>query len=280
MAHQLTRRGRDRSQRATPRCNGESASEISPHHLIHGKLQPPQSASTCIERPALVARLDAAAKQKLILLTAPAGSGKTTLLAQWYRQACGVQAIAWLSLDEHDNEPVRFFSYLIAAFKNVCPSFDAYIPHQTVDTESLDAVVEVMITSLGRLNTPVCVVLDELSLLNTTTLLRAVDDLLLQSPASVRWILAGRGMPALHMSQLRLNDQLSTFGPADLNFDTTAIVQLGERLCHRQLTQDEALSIQRSTEGWVAGVKLALLAAVDSREGIGDFNGSHYEVAR
>ncbi|WP_293858615.1 LuxR C-terminal-related transcriptional regulator, partial [Steroidobacter sp.] len=113
-----------------------------------------------------------------------------------------------------------------------------------------------------------------------TTLLRAVDDLLLQSPASVRWILAGRGMPALHMSQLRLNDQLSTFGPADLNFDTTTIVQLGERLCHRQLTQDEALSILRSTEGWVAGVKLALLAAVDSREGIGDFNGSHYEVAR
>ncbi|HEY0684560.1 MAG TPA: LuxR C-terminal-related transcriptional regulator [Steroidobacter sp.] len=279
MAHQLTRRGRDRAEGTAPRLI-EPIDDVTSHHLIQGKLKPPQTAATCIERAALLSRLDAAAKKKLALVTAPIGSGKTTLLAQWHRRACGEQCVAWLSLDEHDNEPVRFFSYLIAALKAVCPTFDAYIPHQRRLDESLDATITVVLASLGRLNQPAVIVLDDLQMLSTPALVRAVDTLLLQSPPGIRWILSGRGLPSLHMSQLRLNDELMTLGAADLNFDTAAIVQLGEKLCSRTLTDDEASSIQRSTEGWVAGVKLALLAAVESRDGIGDFDGSHYEVAR
>jgi LuxR family maltose regulon positive regulatory protein len=280
VAHQLTSSGKDRAERMTLRSASHAVSDIAPHYLIHGKLQPPQSATTCIERGALLARLDAAARQKLTLLAAPIGSGKTTLLAQWHERSHATHAVAWLSLDEQDNEPVRFFSYLIAAVRSVCPAFDAYLPHQRREDESLDAAIAVFIAGLARLSRPVCIVLDDLQLLSTPVLVRAVDGLLLQSPASIRWILSGRGLPALHMSQLRLNDQLMTLAPADLNFDAAAIVQLGEQLCHRTLTSDEVNGIWRSTEGWVAGVKLALLAAAESRDGIGDFNGSHYEVAR
>src|SRR5690349_3842940 len=105
-----------------PRSASRAASDIGPHHLIHGKLKPPQSAKTCLERCSLLSRLDAAAHQKLTLLAAPIGSGKTTLLAQWHEHSSGPQSVAWLSLDEQDNEPVRFFSYLIAAVRSVCPS--------------------------------------------------------------------------------------------------------------------------------------------------------------
>lgn len=280
MAHQLTRRGKDRAEPVALRSASHSSSDLGPHYLVHSKLKPPQCATTCIERGTLLARIDAAARQKLTLLTAPVGSGKTTLLAQWHRHSCASHAVAWLSLDEQDNEPVRFFSYLIAAVRSVCPAFDAYLPHRRGEDESLDTAIAVFIASLGRLNPPICIVMDDLQMLGTPVLVRAVDALLLQSPAGIRWILSGRGVPALHMGQLRLNDQLMTLGSEDLNFDMAAIVQLGEQLCHRSLTADEAHSIRRSTEGWVAGVKLALLAAADSREGIGDFNGSHYEVAR
>jgi LuxR family maltose regulon positive regulatory protein len=280
VAHQLTRRGKERPERAAPRSASHVLSDIGPHYLIHGKLKPPQSATTSIERGALLSRLDAAANQKLTLLAAPIGSGNTTLLTQWHERSCMTHAVAWLSLDEQDNEPVRFFSYLIAAVKSVCPTFDAYLPHQPREDESLDPAIAVFVASLGRLNEPTCIIVDDLQMVSTPLLVRAVDALLLQSPAGIRWILAGRGLPALHMGELRLNDQLMTLGADDLNFDADAIVQLGEKLCRRLLTNDEASSIRRSTEGWVAGVKLALLAAADSRDGIGDFNGSHYEVAR
>ncbi|WP_202624184.1 LuxR C-terminal-related transcriptional regulator [Steroidobacter agaridevorans] len=280
MAHQLTRHGKDRAEPVAPRPASHSVSDLGPHYLIHSKLKPPQCATTCIERGTLLARIDAATGQKLTLLAAPVGSGKTTLLAQWHRHSCASHSVAWLSLDEQDNEPVRFFSYLIAAVRSVCPAFDAYLPHRRGADESLDAAIAVFIASLGRLNPPICIVVDDLQMLSTPVLVRAVDALLLQSPAGIRWILSGRGLPPLHMGQLQLNDQLMTLGSEDLNFDTDAIVQLGAQLCHRSLTEDEAQSIRRSTEGWVAGVKLALLAAAGSRDGIGDFNGSHYEVAR
>lgn len=262
------------------RTASHSIGNIGPHYLIHGKLEPPQCATTCIERAALLARIDAAARRKLTLLAAPIGSGKTTLLAQWHEHSCASQAVAWLSLDEQDNEPVRFFTYLIAAVRFVCPAFDAYLPHQRGEDESLDAAIAVFVASLSRLNDPTCIVMDDLQILSTPVLVRAIDALVLQSPTGIRWILSGRGVPDLHMGELRLNEQLMTIGAEDLNFDACAIVQLGEKLCHRSLTNEEASSIRRSTEGWVAGVKLALLAAVESHDGIGDFNGSHYEVAR
>lgn len=280
MAHQLTRRGKDGTEPATHRSASPSPGDFGPHYLIQGKLSPPQCAATCIERGALLARMDAAAARKLTLLAAPVGSGKTTLLAQWHRHACAAQAVAWLSLDEQDNDPVRFFSYLIAAVRSACPAFDAYLPHRRGEDESLDAAIDVFIASLSRMGTPISIVVDDLQMLGTPVLVRAVDALLLQSPAGIRWILSGRGLPALHTGELRLNDQLMTIGSEDLNFDIGEIVQLGEQLGHRPLTRQAAQSIRRSTEGWVAGVKLALLAAAGSRDGIGDFNGSHYEVAR
>ncbi len=279
VSHQLTNSGKDRAEPRAPRSAPHSVSDFGPHYLIHGKLKPPQSATTCIERHSLVSRLDSASNRKLTLLAAPIGSGKTTLLTQWHARSHLTQAVAWLSLDEQDNDPVRFFSYLIAAVKAVCPTFDAYVPHRRREHESLDTAVSVFVASLDRLNQPTCIVVDDLQLL-CAPMIRAVDALLLQSPGGVRWILSGRGSPALHLSQLQLNDQLTTLGADDLNFDEDAIVQLGEKLCHRSLTTDETLSIRRSTEGWVAGVKLALLAAGESREGIGDFNGAHFEVAR
>ncbi len=86
---------------------------------------------------------------------------------------------------------MRFFSYLIAAVKSVCPAFDAYLPHQRREDESLDAAIAVFIASLSRLNQPTCIVVDDLQMLGTPVLVRAIDALLLQSPAGVRWIPSG-----------------------------------------------------------------------------------------
>ncbi len=277
MAHQLTRR--DTDQARTPEVS-PPVDDTTSHHLIYSKLQPPRAAATCIERPALLSRLDASSKQKLTLLTAPIGSGKTTLLTQWHDRVINEQAVAWLSLDDADDDPVRLFSYLIAAVRIACPTFDAHIAHGHDTSDASSASSSIFIAALGRIERPITLVLDDVQSVSSPALVRALDTLLQRSPDQVRWILCGRGMPTLHMSQLRLNDQLATLSAAELNFDLESIVQLGQKLCQHTLSEQEAACILRQTEGWVAGVKLALLADAEPRDGTDDFNGSHHEVAR
>ncbi len=247
------------------------ASASGSQHLINSKLKPPLCAAACIERRSLIARLDSAFRQKLVLLAAPIGSGKTTLLTQWYRRIAPTHAVAWLSLDERDNDPVRFFSYLTGAVHGAIPGFDAY-PTTALFSESLDQVDQEL-----------TIVLDDFQWLTPPSLIKTVDFLLYRSPDTVHWIISGRCLPEISLSQLRLADQLLIVDGADLNFDDAHIVQLSRKLCRRALSAEAAASIKTRTEGWVAGTKLALLAAATPAapaDTLQEFAGSHSEVAR
>src|SRR5262245_61672523 len=189
-----------------------AASAIGPQHLINSKLKPPLCAAACIERRALLARLDAAFRQKLVLLTAPIGSGKTTLLTQWYRRVAPAHTVAWLSLDERDNDPVRFFSYLIGAVRGAVPGFDAYIA-------PIDPGAALFSESLDRVDQELTIVLDDFQWITAPSLIRTIDFLLYRSPDTVHWIISGRCTPDISLSQLRLADQLSLVDAADLNLD-------------------------------------------------------------
>jgi len=252
------------------------ASAIGPQPLINSKLKPPLCAATCIQRRALLTRLDAVFRRKLVVLAAPIGSGKTTVLTQWYRRAAPAHAIAWLSLDERDNDPVRFFSYLIGAVRGAVAGFDAYIA-------PVDPGAALFSEGLDRIDQELTIVLDDFQWITAPSLLRTIDFLLYRSPDTVHWIISGRCMPEISLGQLRLADQLSIVDAADLNFDDGMIVQLSRKLCRRALSPEEAAGIKVRTEGWVAGTKLALLAAAAGpapAETLQEFAGSHSEVAR
>jgi LuxR family maltose regulon positive regulatory protein len=253
-------------------------------HLINAKLKPPFPAAACIERRALLSRLDAVSRRKLVLLAAPIGSGKTTLLTQWYRRAARTRPIAWLSLDERDNDPVRLFSYLIGAVRSVVPGFDAYISsgHER-DALGPDPAAGVFSDSLERIEQELVVVLDDCHSLTAPPLVRTIDFLVHRSGPNIHWVISGRGLPDISQSQLRLTDQLDVIDALDLNFDSVLIAQLSRKLCRRPLSAQEAECIRSRTEGWIAGTKLALLAAADSAatsETLQQFAGSHCEVAR
>jgi LuxR family transcriptional regulator, maltose regulon positive regulatory protein len=86
--------------------------------LVFTKLRPSQACPELVARPRLIARLEREASRKLTLISAPAGFGKTTLLVKWLKEReDGDQSVAWVSLDEGDNDPVRFLSYLVAALR-------------------------------------------------------------------------------------------------------------------------------------------------------------------
>jgi LuxR family maltose regulon positive regulatory protein len=85
--------------------------------FLHTKLNIPRIYSDLIERPRLTARLNEGTQNKPVLVSSPAGFGKTTLLNSWVAKA--VLPVAWLSLDERDNDPVRFWSYFVAALQTI-----------------------------------------------------------------------------------------------------------------------------------------------------------------
>ncbi|MFN2154575.1 MAG: LuxR family transcriptional regulator, partial [Anaerolineae bacterium] len=105
--------------------------------ILKTKLYIPPLRSVVVRRPRLVARLDAALHHKLTLISAPAGFGKTTLLSEWVH-ASDVQ-VAWISLDEGDNDPERFTRYLIAALQQIAPE---------VGREALEALRAAQLPSL------------------------------------------------------------------------------------------------------------------------------------
>ncbi|RKI21921.1 LuxR family transcriptional regulator, partial [Corallococcus sp. AB004] len=116
----------------------------------------------------------------LVLVTAPLGSGKTTLLTQWYREVGGSRLLAWLSLDERDNAPERFFSYLVGAIRRAAPEFDAYIASQ-LDAQvapPLDHATTVVLRSLWNLGRELVVVIDDFHVLRERSLVRAFSYLL------------------------------------------------------------------------------------------------------
>lgn len=255
------------------------------HHLINSKLKPPQPAAAWVERRDLVARLGKAARKRLVVIAAPIGSGKTTLLSQWSNQLSAGRSLAWVSLDEHDNEPARFFSYLSGAVAGAVGDFEACMAcgFDSEASSSLDPVVTVFAESFGRIEQELCIVLDDFQWIAEPALVRAVAFLVHRSPPNLQWIVSGRCMPGLDLARLRLEDQLAVIDNADLNFGTTHIVQLSRKLNRHALSAENAEFIRERTEGWVAGVKLALLAAGDpatAAESLTQFAGSHCEVTR
>lgn len=245
--------------------------------LLPTKLSPPRAASVLVPCGAALGRVDQGVSGKLVLVTAPLGSGKTTLLTQWYREARVPHLRAWLSLDEHDNAPQRFFAYLVGAIRQAAPDFDAY---STSQPEHATAVILQSLWNLGR---ELVVVLDDFHVLRERPLVRAFSYLMDHSPPHVHWIVSSRTIPELDLAKLKLTEQLVTLDGRDLNLDGEAIRELGLRLCGAVLTQEDIESLRARTEGWVAGVKLALLSAGEHAsvsDALRKAIGSNHDVAR
>ncbi|RKH50512.1 LuxR family transcriptional regulator [Corallococcus sp. AB049A] len=254
-------------------------------HLLPTKLAPPRTASVLVSRSAALRKIDRGAAGTLVLVTAPLGSGKTTLLTQWCREVHGSRLLAWLSLDERDNAPERFFSYLVGAIRRAAPEFDAYIasPLDAQVALPLEHATTVVLRSLWNLGRELVVVLDDFHVLRERALVRAFSYLLDHAPPHVHWIVSSRSPPELDLAKLKLTEQLVTLDSRDLSLDGEAIHELGRRLCGAVLQPDDVEYLRARTEGWVAGVKLALLTAGEHAsvsDALRKAVGSNHDVAR
>lgn len=225
--------------------------------IIEAKLRPPEARRGAIERVALL-HLLAEPGPPVVAVIGPPGYGKTTLLAQW--AARERRPVAWLTLDDLDNDPGVMLSYLAVAFDRIEP-VDASIragllaPRERI----LGTAVPALASELHRWGRPAVLILDDVHRLVDRIALDALGALLDYLPPGVRVALAGRTEPDLPFARLRANRDLLEIGPGLLALDEAETAALATEAGF-ELSPADVGELAQQTEGWAAGTYLALLA--------------------
>jgi LuxR family transcriptional regulator, maltose regulon positive regulatory protein len=233
--------------------------------MLATKLTPPRPPIRLVSRPRLFARLDAGTRQLLTLVSAPAGAGKTTLLASWSSSGHPPGPVAWLSLDTGDNEPARFWAYVLTA---LCRSggvpAEAGLRSLAPPPRADETFLPLLVTALAELPTPVVLVLDDVQDLTDTAVFNGLALLLRLAPPQLRLVLASRLDPPLPLQRLLVSGQLAEVRSADLAFTVAEVADLLDEYEYRQrLSEDDVVMLQARTEGWAAGLRLAALSLQD-----------------
>jgi LuxR family transcriptional regulator, maltose regulon positive regulatory protein len=203
--------------------------------LLRTKLRPPPIHVGLVRRARLDVLLEAGAQTRLCLIDAPAGSGKTTLLAQWCLADHGSRGVAWVSLDVGDDDPVRFWVYVIEAFRAVEPGLGEAVVGLLQGSDSVDALTQVvlpgLLNELATVGSELVIVLDDYHLINNPvchqTLVFFIDHL----PANVHLMMATRIDPPLPLARLRGRGELAEIRIAELGFtDTEAATLLNDAM--------------------------------------------------
>jgi LuxR family transcriptional regulator, maltose regulon positive regulatory protein len=249
-----------------------------PDVLLATKLHVPRPRPGLVPRPRLAERLTEGMGGGLVLVCTPAGFGKTTLLAHW--AATTSWPVAWLSLDEGDNDPARFWRHVAAALDRTQPGVaDRVAPLLGgPQAPSLEAVVTALVNQLAGADQVVVLVLDDYHLLQAPAVHQSVGFLLAHLPAQLRLVLASRADPPLPLARLRARGQLAELREADLRFTPQEAAELLRTAAGPDVPDAAVAALEERTEGWAAGLQLAAL----SLRGHGDrtgfvegFSGSH-----
>jgi LuxR family maltose regulon positive regulatory protein len=251
--------------------------------LVASKLVAPAPRAELIPRADLLSLLQASLQFKLCLVEAPAGCGKTTLLAQW-QAAAGGGRVAWVSLDEGDNDPTRFWVCVVEALRTVEPCVGA-AALEALRRPSADlyrAVLPGLLNELSRVGAPLVLVLDDHHLITTPTCHQTLAFFLDHLPTTVHLVLASRVEPPLPVATMRARGELAELRVADLQFTGDEALALLNGSMGLQLTADDVARLMERTEGWAAGlylVGLSLRGRHDASAFIAAFQGDNRHVA-
>ena len=249
--------------------------------LLATKTTVPRLREGRVARPRLLERLRAATVREFVLVCAPAGFGKSTLLADWVQ--LDRRPVAWLSLDEGDNDPVRFWRHIAAAMDRARPGVAERASLLVGDptSSSFMPAVTALVNDLAESAEDVVLVVDDYHLIHAQHVHRSVEFLLEHLPGSLRLVVASRSDPPLPLARLRARGQSAELRAADLRFTLAEAAQLMAASTGLDLPEDVVVALGERTEGWVAGLQLAALSLQGRRdvEGfVAEFSGSHRYV--
>ena len=264
-----------------------------PAPVLATKLYIPPPRPQLVHRARLIDRLQAGSQRapSVTLISAPAGFGKTTLVSEWIStltpstlpegegaRSAGVR-VAWLSLDESDNDLTRFLTYLVAALQTIAPkvgeaTLGALQSSQPPPTDVLLTVLLNDLTTLGD----VVLVLDDYHVIESQPIDEALTFFIDHLPPRFRLVIASREDPPLPLARLRVRGQLTELRAADLRFTPAEAADFLNRVMTLNLSVADIAALENRTEGWIAGLQLAALSMQgrsDTATFIQAFTGSH-----
>jgi LuxR family maltose regulon positive regulatory protein len=264
--------------------------------LLSLKLSPPRLPGSLVERSRLLDELDAAFSHPLTLVSASAGSGKTTLLSAWVALSLRLQtsrgtkrraerrgaepACAWLSLDSLDNDPIRFWLWVIAAVRTCLPTFGEAAREllHSPQAPPLSTILVTLLDEMEQVGRDIILLLDDYHVIEDQAIHEAMLFLLDHLPANVHLVLSTRTDPELPLSRFRVRGQMIEIRSSDLHFTREEATSFLVQSVGLPLSEEDAATLHQRTEGWIAGLQLAALSLRKRQDLSGfvkEFAGSH-----
>src|SRR5215203_1928432 len=257
-----------------------------PDALVTTKVRVPRTRTELVPRPRLREALAPYEQRRLTLVSAPAGFGKTTLLSEWLEDRSGDGLpIAWLSLEEADNDLARFLAYLVSALRSALGEGigeGVLASLRLPEFPPVEAVVGVLINELADVrHEEVTIVLDDYHVIYSGPVHEATSFLLEHLPGNAHLVISGRADPPLPLAKLRARDQVTEIRAAELRFTIEEATAFLKGVMGLTLSAADVATLEAITEGWVAALQLAALSMRDREDVSGfveTFSGSNRHV--
>ena len=256
-----------------------------PNLIIKTKTNIPAIRRSLVSRKRLLALFSNGIKQGriLTLISAPAGFGKTTLVSEWIN--INNLPSAWISLDEGDNDPVRFLTYLVAALQTLISGVgDGVVAAlQSSQPVSPEELLTSLLNELASTEDDFILVLDDLHAVDSAKVDDLLGSLVEHMPPAMHLVITTREDPALPLARLRVRNQLTEIRAADLRFTESEAADFLNQVMGLNLSAENIAMLEKRTEGWIAGLQLAALsmqghASRDTTEFIRTFSGENQFV--
>ncbi|MEW1822586.1 LuxR C-terminal-related transcriptional regulator [Arthrobacter sp. NPDC080031] len=240
--------------------------------LLETKLHIPGLRRALVSRRRLSDRLNQADGQTLILVSAPAGFGKTTVLTEWLAEGpANGRSLAWLSLDQRDNDPTLFWTYLVAALDKASDGLGAkalaILRSQQSGTEDF---LTTLINELQAVPNRFVLVLDDYHVIESEDVQEGLAFLVENLPAQLQLVIASRADPALPLPRLRARGRLLEIRAADLRFTPEEAATYFNGVMGLSLNAQDIAALEGRAEGWIAALQLAALS-MQGREDVSGF---------
>jgi LuxR family maltose regulon positive regulatory protein len=221
-----------------------------------------------LDREALLQMLDRAVGKRVTIVSAPPGSGKTSLLRAWADRSTTLRRVAFVSVDRDQQDPQRFWGAVLDAIRGPASAATAALDD--------DQLVDSVLSELAEQVEPVVLIVDDLHELKSADALTQLERLLATLPSSARVVLSSRRDPPIRLHRLRLADEIAEIRAGDLEFteretrELLATAEIG-------LSDAGAAALYRRTEGWAAGLRLAVISLSghpDPERFVAEFSGT------
>lgn len=226
--------------------------------LLQTKFMVPPAHIELVSRP----RIDALLNQglPLTMISAPAGFGKTTLVAEWSRVQ--PHTVAWLALDSNDNDPQRFWSYVLTALHNVAPMIaaEALALLHAPQAIALAHILTALINTLKTSTQPLVLVLDDYHLISDKAIHENLVFLIDHAPLQFQLVLLSRAEPPFPLARWRVAGRLGEIQADTLRFSKTEMRLFFRTTRQVDLPDETLVTLEARIEGWIAGLQMIALS--------------------